>query len=462
MIKKFIFFVLVLTSLQIFSQNLYGELNDSSGGINSGYGAWGNYQYVRETPVDIQGKGTVTFYHPNMNSPSSLPVLFFISGWGQTYLSYDKFLKYLASLGYSVVHIYNTNPGNIHTSYQNSLDMMRWSVQQYGNWIDTTKVGLLGHSYGAGSTIWLGMHVFNPQQLNWGSQGKFIIMFAPWLSFLVTDTDLQNYPPGVKLLMIQSYDDFHANGNTYNTDPRALRAVYQLINIPDNDKDFITIYSDQDPSHQYIYQGQTYAYTANHYVVYTGKSDDYGNYQPYDALDVYSSNRLTDAMIKYVFENDTSAAIVCLGNNSPEQRNMGIMPELGVTDYYVTTRPESDFEYRCSENAPGSWGDPSIWHLQNYCYDYNGDGVIDVLKSGSLSKNDFRIYPNPANEFLFIHYNQNELINVSIFSSDGKYLLSRSGKSPQLFYTGSWKAGVYVLRIGTSQKIFWTQIIVKH
>lgn len=459
MIKKLFLLSVMTFNFTLFSQNLYPYLNDQSGGITQGYGAWGNYNYIRETPVDIQGKGTVTFYYPDINPATQKPVVFFISGWGQTYLTYDKYFKYLASLGYAVVNIYNTNPGNIQQSYQNSLDMIHWAVQQYGQWIDTTKVGLAGHSYGAGSTIWLGMHLFDAQQSNWGSQGKFIIMFAPWLSFLVTDTDLQNYPPGVKLLMIQSYDDYHANGNTYNTDPRALRAVYQLINIPNDEKDFITVYSDPDPAHQYTYQGNTYAYTANHYVVYTGKSDDYGNYQPFDALDVYSSNRLTHALIKYAFDNDQNAKNVCLGNNSAAQRDMWIMPDLEVTDYYVTTRPESDFEYRCSENTPGSWGDPSIWHLQNYCEDADGDGVIDALKIPEVIRQNFQIYPNPVQNFLTIRHTHNKKMQISIYGQDGKLLQKHQGSSVYILNTGTWQTGIYHLSITTRNQTFQAKII---
>ncbi len=51
---------------------------------------------------------------------------------------------------YFVLRIINTNPGNIYDSYQNSLDMILQAVhQEYPSLIDTTKVGLAGHSYGA-------------------------------------------------------------------------------------------------------------------------------------------------------------------------------------------------------------------------------------------------------------------------------------------------------------------------
>lgn len=431
-----------------FSQNLYPELFDGSGGIVNSYGAWGTENYIREPGIDVPGKGTITFYHPD-TAPVQQATVFFISGWGRDYTSYDRFFKYVAGLGYNVVNIYNLNPGNIQVSYQNSLDMMQLAVNTYNDWIDTGKVALMGHSYGGGSTIWLGKQIFDPNGLNWGNQGRFIMVFAPWLSFLVTDTDLQNYPAGVKLLMLQSYDDFHYGGPTYNTDPRALRAVYELINIPDSEKDFITMFSDQNPAHTYVYNGQTFSYIANHYVCYTDLTD--GNNNPYDALDVYSSNRLFNAMAEYVFEGNTGAKNVALGNGSNEQKDMGTLPDLAVTDYYVTTRPESVFEYKCSENTPGTWGDPAIWKLQDYCEDSDGDGLIDALQVKEEGKMMFTIYPVPATGFihikLFDKYQKIEYVDIK--NVDGKTVLKFINPLNNDFDISVLPAGIYFIHIKT-------------
>jgi len=452
--KKLLFGLFFISFLAT-GQNLYNELNDGSSGIVNDYGAWGTYNNITEPEIEVTDKGTITFYHPDM-AISQRPVIFFISGWGQPATTYEKFFKYLTSLGYSVVNIYNLSPGSINTSYPNSLSMMQQAVQQFSGWIDTTRVGLMGHSYGGGSTIWLGKQVFDEQGLNWGTNGRLIMTFTPWLSFLVTDTDLQNYPPNVKLLMLQSFDDLHYNGPTYNTDPRALRAVYQLINIPDDEKDFITIFSDNDPAHAYTYQGNTYTYKADHYTCYTGINNGQG-YQAYDALDVYSSNRLAHALTKYVFYGDMTAKNIALGNNSPEQKDMGIMPDLGVTDYYITQRPESAYEYKCSEDAPGTWGSTDIWHLQNYCIDADNDGHIDTLNNlAEMQKNGIKIYPNPFSNQINIIAKTNEPFQINVYNVQGQVMCKQSTRT---IHTATWPKGIYFVQIELNGKQFVQKII---
>ena len=458
--KKILTITFIYLIMSSYSQNLYPDLFDGSGGITNSYGAWGNLNYIRESGIDVADKGTITFYHPDIQ-PSQLPTVFFISGWGREYTSYDRFFKYVAGLGYNVVHIYNLNPGYIEVSYPNSIDMMQQAVNTYSSWIDTTKVALMGHSYGGGATIWIGKQVFDANGLNWGTQGRFIMTFAPWLSFLVTDTDLQNYPPDVKLLMIQSYDDLHSGGPNYNTDPRALRAVYQLINIPDNEKDFVTVFSDQDASHTYNYNGNTYSYIANHYVCYTDLVN--GNNNPYDALDVYSSNRLFHAMADYVFEGNINAKNVALGDGSNEQIDMGIMPDLAVTDYYITNRPESVFEYKCSENQPGTWGDPNRWKLQDYCEDADADGHIDAISAVKMqTANVFKLYPVPATNLIYVDLlDKNQTIEKISFSNiEGKTILKFSNPLKRNFDISELTPGTYFVHIKTQTKQAVCKLIV--
>ena len=458
--KQFLSLIFLWLTVTISAQNLYQNLDDGTAGITNGYGAWGTYTYVQEASTDVVGKGTITFYHPDMATPQQRPVIFFISGWAREYQTYDKFFKYLASIGCSVVNIYNTRPGSINTSYQNSLDMMQQAAITYSNWIDTSKVGLMGHSYGGGATIWLGKQVFDRNGFNWGTNGRFIMTFAQWLSFKVTDVDLQNYPPNVYLLMLQSYDDLHGGGPNYNTDPRALRAVYQLINIPDNNKDFVTVFSDVDPAHQYDYNGNTYSYKASHYSCYTTAIDSQGNYQPYDAQDVFLSNRLADAMIKFVFEGGgASAKNVALGNGSALQIDMGMMPNLAVTDYYVTNRPESVFEYQCS--ATTGWGDTGIWHLQNYCADANNDGHIDTLSFEKITSDNFDIYPNPTKNNLHINAKNGRNFSMRIVNVTGQIIYQNNVVSATNIDVLGWSKGLYFVRLSCQNNTIVKQILVE-
>jgi pimeloyl-ACP methyl ester carboxylesterase len=360
----------------------YPNLDDNSGGIESGYGSWGTHGVTMEPGIEVTDQGIITIYHPD-GTPEQKKTIFFISGWGQQAHIYDKLFKFLASHNYTVVNVYNFSDsgqpgyvGNIEESYPNIISMIERSVAEWGEWIDTSHVGIMGHSYGGGASIWVGLDLFGTK--NWGENGRFILTLSPWLTFLTERSDLENYPDNVKLL-IQISDDDLSNDEDYiwNTDERALRAVFELINISDEDKDFIRVYSDTNPTHQYEYNGNTYSYKANHYISYTGNTSSGGDYEPYDRLDVFAVNRLTQAMTEYVFEGNQSAKSVALGNGSAQQVDMGIMPDLSVTDFPVITRNPDDFAYKC--NAETGWSDPSIWKLKDYCEDLDSDGLIDAL-----------------------------------------------------------------------------------
>ena len=348
-----------------FSVNGYSgdfALDDGMSGLSKGYGVWGNYKTIREETIhNADLKGYITTYHPDI-AVSPRPTLFFISGWSRNYVTYDKYLKFLASHGYYVVHIYRSNPAIIQQSYPDILGLVEQAVAQNRAWMDLTKVGLLGHSYGAGATVWLGKRVFAGDK-NWGSNGRFIFMTTPWLTMLTTAQDLIDYPENTKLLVQVSHDEVGKNGHLYKMDPRAIRAVYQLISIPDEDKDFVTIKSDWKLG---------YNYKGNHHVAYTTE-------EHYDLLDVLLINRHSHAMLNYVFEGDNLAKKVALGNGSIEQKTMKngqvTLRDLEVSDAPVVYRLQSDYQYKCSTG----WID-QYWKLGGYCDDVNFNGVIDALE----------------------------------------------------------------------------------
>ncbi|HIP49593.1 MAG TPA: T9SS type A sorting domain-containing protein [Lutibacter sp.] len=455
--KTSILVFLTFVFLSASAQNLYPTLHDQSGGITDGYGSWGEYNTTKEANVVVPDKGTITFYHPDI-AATQLGTIFFISGWGREAVTYEAFFYFMASQGYAVVNIYNTNPGAINESYQNSVDMMLESANNlYSNWIDTTKIGLMGHSYGAGSTIWIGNEIFGTDY-NWGSSGRFIFMTAPWLSFLMDKDALQNYPDDVKLLIEISDDDFSTNAEyTWNTDERAIRAVYELINIPNDEKDFVRVLSNPTT---FKYQGVTYAYDASHYVSYTG-AESGGVLRTYDAMDVYAVNRLSHALIDYVFEGNTSAKEVALGNGSTSQIDMGNLTDLFVTDTPIVTRPENEFLYRCSETT--AWGDPAIWKLQDYCNDTDNDGVIDYLGTTSLTQPYFTLYPVPTSSLLNIRFVAGFERIESLEIKDNLGRIIKQVKLPNSYSidTSELTIGTYFITIRTAKHSSTQKIIIK-
>ncbi len=465
-----LFVLLILFSLMATTAfSSYAELDDQSGGITDGFGSWGAWNSIREPEVEVPGEGVITVYHSDAEA-TPRPTIFFISGWGRPAVTYEKFFNFIASYNYTVVNIYNYNPGNIEESYPNALAMMQQAADEFSLWIDTDAVGIMGHSYGGGAAIWLGKQIFG--ELNWGTQGRrFIFTTAPWLTFLMTESDLAAYPSDTKLHIQISYDDVTSSDEfTWNTDPRAIRAVFELINIPNSEKDLITVYSDLDRS--YEFNGHTYTYDADHYLSYTGV--EAGHYEPYDELDVQAMNRLAHAMLEYVFEDNMEAKDVALGGGSAAQIEMGQLPDLGVSDTPIITRDEYLFAYRCSQSEPGTWGDPDIWKLHEFCEDSDGDGLIDALDDPTgiveaglpLTSSILGIGPNPFNPRTIIHFQISDQgpVSLKIYNVmgelictlvdeilvEGQHHLSWNGQDDRGF---SMSSGKYIAHLKTKNSV---------
>ncbi len=461
---KLLFAITLLSVFSLTAQISYDKLQDGTKGITNGYGSWGVNSVIKEAEIVVDGKGIITFYHPEV-VVAKKATIFFISGWGRQAGTYEYFFHFLASQGYAVVNIYNTKPGNIKQSYQNSLDMMVLVAQKhYSNWIDTKKVGLMGHSYGAGSIIWLGKKVFDKASYNWGKEGRFIFMTAPWYSLLVTEDDLRDYPENVKLLIEVNNDDERPDKpETWTTDERAIRAVFELINIPNSEKDFVRVYS-SDKTFQY--NNKTYSYKATHHISYTASSNSKGVYQTYDALDVFAINRLSHALIDYVFEGSQAGKNIALGNGNADQINMDFLTKLNVTDTPILKRPENEYVYKCTSNWNDFADNKNVWYLQKGCADGDGDGLIDLLEKLSIDNENesyFGLYPVPASKILQIRFtNGSEQINeLEIRDATGKLVYQNKQVNSDAIDISNLTSGVYFLKIRTETRVGVHSFLVK-
>lgn len=465
--NHFLLLILLIPFYTLFAQTEYTNLNDQSGGISTGYGSWGTHNIVTENVInDVANDGVITFYHTN-TAPTQRPTIFFNSGWGMYANTYEKLFYFLVSQGYSVVHVNNTNPGNIASSYQNTLNMFVESTQTYSDWIDTTQVGLMGHSYGGGATIWLGNELFGANY-NWGSNGRFIFMLAPWYSLMVTENDLANYPNDVKLVVEISNDDLSngQNGSTWNTDERAIRGMFEMINIPDSEKDFIRVFSsaqtyDYDSDNDGI--DETYTYSANHHVSYTGLHTN--NYKPYDALDVFVINRIIHALADYTFNNNLTAKNIALGNGSVVQIDNNFLTDLEVTDTPIITRAESDFAYECSTTWTDFETGQNTWFLQNTCADSNNNGIIDLIENtasiNEISTDELIIYPVPASKILTIEFGNYSIKQIEIMDVTGQVLINKKTNNYNNIDISSLSNGTYFLKVQTEKTQIIKPFIVK-
>jgi len=268
----------------------------------------------------------------------------------------------------------------------------------------------------------------------------------------------------VKLLIEVNDDDVRPDKpQTWNTSERAIRAVFELINIPESEKDFVRVYSTDKA---FIYENYSYSYTADHYVSYTAATSLRG-YKTYDALDVFAINRMSHALIDYVFEGSLAGKNVALGNGSAAQIEMDFLTKLGVTDTPILTRDENEYVYKCTSKWNDFADNKNVWFLQKGCTDSDGNGIID-LKESSLAVVDekqsiFSLYPVPTTGKLQIRFNKEleEIKELQIVDVTGKLLFKDRQPTSNTVDVSNLTSGTYFLRIRTEASVGVRPFIVK-
>ncbi len=230
----------------------------------------------------------VYFFHPGFDGKPR-PIILFCHGIGaENPLVYMQLLKHIVSWNYSVLYAPYKKASAIGSS-SNAYSMM-WSgfnagMRAWSQNIDTTKIGVIGHSFGGGAVPAFTWKALNEK--HWGASGSFMYIMAPWYSYDITQEQLEQFPKPVALIM-EVFEDDRTN------DPRMAIDIFRSIAIPDSQKDFITLKSDTCEGVPLV---------ADHGV-------PEGAY-PYgwdvNALDYSGVYRLVHALASLTLENDQSA-----------------------------------------------------------------------------------------------------------------------------------------------------------
>jgi hypothetical protein len=391
--------------------------------------------YTGPIPIPANGYGSlgdeimdsVTFSNPTDPTDTSLvyfpqgiaqavPTVFFMAGNGGTSpVFYRPYFRFIVSKGFAVVFVPVPTSQPTLTRYANMKGGFIHAARNYTNIIDTTKVGLAGHSFGGGACFAIGYDLFN--DLNWGSAGRFLMPTAQWYSYDISQTELQSYPANTFLLTILFYNDVVC-------DHRMAVDMFNNISIPATDKDIVMVTSS-------IYM--SYNYSADHVLPNTTAK--------YDAMDYYVIYRLTDALMDLTFNDNAAARSTALGEGDPQQINMttGLNPLL-VSDTLSAWFPETAYGYPCTSAL-----NPRI----NHC-------SFTVGAIGQAAQQDVSVFPVPSEDFVYlmarigaaydvvnlngeiiysgIVSNNAERIDISLYSS-GIYFIQCEGKVLKIIRT---------------------------
>lgn len=409
----FQFLILLFVSFSVNGQTYTGPIPKPT----SGYGADGSYTVATQSfdNPNFSGHDIVIYYPMGITSP--VPTIFYSHAFGgNDPNNISGFLNFVAKKGYAVVFVpYQTIGVSVADRYTNLLEGFTKAAHDYPNIIDTTKVGFVGHSFGAGASFANAYHCFTT--LNWGQSGRFIFAMAQWYSYNISQTQLQSFPTDVKLLTIVYEDDV-------TNDQRMANDIFNTINIPASEKDYLRVRSDTINGYNYI---------ADHVVP---------NNSRFDALDYYAYYRLLDAMCDYVFNGSMAGKDVALGNGSSNQITMpGGMHNLVQSEAPTFANAEDSYQFPCNSSE-----NPRIDHCDDVL------AVTDIPTTEKIS-----MFPNPANTVLYIEINK-AISKVEIFNASGQRVKVVNTKNIPISELSS---GIYVVKVTLENGNEWTNKLIK-
>lgn len=433
--KKLTFIISILfLSLQALCQDYTGPVP----AITDGYGAFGSYEVAMSSfsnPTKGSDKIVSIFYPQDITNP--VPTIFYCPGFGITdYEVHLALFNFIASKGYAVV--FSPYSSNIFTSYDaKNVEMLNGiitSTEEYPTIIDTTRIGIMGHSFGAGASPWVGKNLFTER--NWGESGKFMFLNATWYIRQTEQEDLENFPSDCKFIC-------QVNDLDQTNDHRMSIDLFCTINIPNEEKDFIVIKQDTVQ----VANEDPYYYYAGHRVLKTDNSEDDSSYDAYDSYGIF---RLLDALAVYTFEGDMVAKNVALGNGSQEQISMGeTLKPLEVNDSPEPQHPEEFYTiWPCTYTFLGL--NPRVDYCDNSC-----PIVIDINET---KLNDaINIYPNPIRDQPLTIDLQNTFSFdfIRIYNSTGILILEEKINQKLVeIPTQFFESGLYIIELKGNSSYF--------
>lgn len=273
--------------------------------VDSGFGAKGVWETDVDSLAHPKWRGHhVYLFHPHlMKAPA--PVVFFCHGIGaENPQLYAQLIRHIVSWGYAVLYPQYSRPmamGSPLGAYKMMQAGLDNGIKKWPELLDTTRIGFVGHSFGAGAVPALSWDAVSGR--HWGQSGAFLFIMAPWYSYRITQDQLDHFPGNVKAI-IETFDDDRVN------DPRMAIDLFKNLGVPKSEKEFIRLDGD----------------TCNGLFLAADHDVPQGTY-PFgwnvNVFDYYGVYRLVNALAAYAFKADASAKAVALGHGSAAQRYMG-------------------------------------------------------------------------------------------------------------------------------------------
>lgn len=302
---------------------------------DTGYGAEGPYEpKERLFPHPGKGDANVHVITPE-NAEHKLPLVLFAPAlWKPSTMFYRGLIDHLVSRGNAVVFsTYNYNRFFNHEfRFRVLLEGFAAGIELIADRIDTTRIAVIGHSYGGGTVP--GVTWEYVKKKKWGAGGACMFISAPWFVHSMSQEQFEEFPSDVKMLVQVYYGD-------RRMDRRIAQDIFYNIAIHPDNKDYITVYDAESDECEI---------DADHDALQSEDHDEV------NVIDYYAIYRLIDALMDCAFTGSEAGCALALGNGSKRQRSMGrwrdgtpVKPLLEVTDRPSTPLPQGAFFFEWSD-----------------------------------------------------------------------------------------------------------------
>ncbi|UCE73506.1 MAG: alpha/beta hydrolase fold domain-containing protein [Methanomassiliicoccales archaeon] len=281
-----------------------------SGPSQPSEGPGGTDYFHSKVISNCYGSGALQYYlfEPDAPKPSTAPLVVFIHGFGGVRPStYDSWIEHIVKKGNIVVFpVYQSIASSFSNFTSNTLKAVLDAINklQEENHVrpELDNFATVGHSVGG----ILSANIAALAQKSGLPTVRAIMSVQPGKSPLPKIEDLSKIPSDTLLLAVVGDRD------TIAGDKDAKKIFYAAQQIPPENKDFVTMVSDQYDFFSSL--------TADHFAPCCTSSGGLGSGSDADALDYYCLWKLFDALTDAAFYNENRE--YALGN-TPQQRYMG-------------------------------------------------------------------------------------------------------------------------------------------
>ncbi len=187
--------------------------------------------------VRAPGTGRIVLYtfRPS-NAAQRLPCVLFCAAFGS-----DDPVEYRGLIGRMVhdgaVVVFPVYTSRVFTRKAVEIgvrtdELFAVAAQNIRSFVDTTRVGFVGHSYGAGLLSAVAQRVLDRE--GWGGRGAFMYMMSPWYFPGTSERELAHFPKNCGVV-VQVFAGDNIN------DPRIGSYFFQMVKLPADRKEFLVV-----------------------------------------------------------------------------------------------------------------------------------------------------------------------------------------------------------------------------